>query len=115
MPLELDIEQRWKLAAASLKKLTGKSVDLQGALFLIGVQELGQGIRNFSKEEKQDLMHIATCRLLSSLGYYNLVGHDEDGWPIWERNANLPKLELTEQDKLLKTCVADYLESHDLL
>jgi hypothetical protein len=110
MPIELETEQRWKLAQDKLNAITGKQVDLQGALFLIGVQELGQGIKIFSKEEKQDLMHIATCRVLSPLGYFRLLGHDADGWPIWEANEELPFLKMQEQDKLLKTCIADYLE-----
>lgn len=115
MALELETEQRWKLAQNALKDITGKQVDLQAALFLIGVQELGQGIKNFSKEEKQDLMHIATCRLLSPLGYYHLIGHDGDGWPLWEANQQLPFLAMPEQDKLLKTCIADYLEEHGMI
>lgn len=115
MPKELDAEQRWKLAQKSLKNLLGKEPDLQAALFLIGVQELGQGPRSYSKEEKQDLMHIATCRLLSTLGYYTLLGQDEQGWPLWEPSQNLPHLNLAEQEKLLKTCVADYLEEAGVL
>lgn len=115
MPKELELEQKWKLAQRSLKELTGKEPDLQAALFLIGVQELGQGPRSYSKEEKQDLMHIATCRLLSQLGYYTLTGQDAEGWPLWEPTQSLPHLTLAEQEKLLKSCVVEYLVEHELL
>ena len=55
--------------------------DLNAILFLVGIQELGRMKPNFTKEEKQDLMHIAVCRLLSEDGYYEFVGRDDDGWP----------------------------------
>jgi hypothetical protein len=58
--------------------------NLNGILFLIGVQELGRWKTEFTKEEKQDLMHIAVCRLLSYDGYYEFKGRDAAGWPHWE-------------------------------
>lgn len=82
--------------------------DLNAILFLIGVQELGRWQQTFSKEEKQDLMHIAVCRLLSYDGYYEFVGRDADGWPHWEKVAGTPKLDLAEQERLLKTKVIQY-------
>jgi len=46
--------------------------DLQSILYLIGIQELGRWDpeKNFSKEEKQDLMHVAVCTLLEEDGYF---------------------------------------------
>ncbi len=41
-----------------------KLPDLQSILFLIGIQELGFVQHEFTKEEKQDLMHVAVCALL---------------------------------------------------
>ncbi len=80
----------------------GSELDLQAILFLIGVNELGQGYRDFTKEEKINLLHIAICRLLSKQGYYKLVGKDEDGWPHWTTNKELPLLEPDEQTVLIK-------------
>ena len=79
-------------------------------LFLIGVQELGAGKKNFSKEEKQDLMHIAICKVLSLSGFYELEGLDEGGWPHWKLIKPLPHFDLMEQEKLLKMQVLDYFE-----
>ena len=53
--------------------------DLNAVLFLIGMQELGKPQVKFTKEEKQDLMHIAVCHLLSEDGYIEYKGMDEDG------------------------------------
>jgi len=65
--LELDKKWAWLLAELD-NKLGKKPKDLNGVLFLIGVQELGRGHAHFSKEEKQDLLHIAICKALSLSG-----------------------------------------------
>ena len=79
-------------------------------LFLIGVQELGRGARFYSKEEKQDLMHIAICKVLSQSGYYHLEGTDSQGWPHWKLVKKLPRFDLLEQERLLKMHVIEYFE-----
>ena len=105
-----ELKQDWTVLTSRLAVQFDVDPDLQGILFLIGVQELGQGNRRFTKDEKQDLMHIATCRLLSSYGYYALSGVDEEGWPHWELIQKLPVLSLKEQDLLLKRAVLDYFK-----
>ncbi len=55
--------------------------NLDAMLFLIGVQELGRWKEEFTKEEKQDLMHIAICRLLSYDGHMNLSAVTIRGGP----------------------------------
>ena len=87
--------------------------DLNAVLFLIGVQELGRGHTHFSKEEKQDLLHIAICKVLSYSGYYLLDGVDADGWPHWVLQKKLPRFDLLEQEQLLKWNVLEYFE-HEL-
>ena len=108
---DLDLEKRWQRLLESLGEAIGKKPgDMNGVLFLIGVQELGKGKRNFSKEEKQDLMHIAICKVLSLSGFYELEGLDEEGWPHWKKVKNLPHFDLLEQEKLLKMHILDYFE-----
>ncbi|HNM25135.1 MAG TPA: hypothetical protein PKL15_06880 [Saprospiraceae bacterium] len=84
--------------------------DLNTVLFLIGIQELGRWKKGFSKEEKQDLMHIAVCRLLSYEGYFEFVGRDADGWPHWKQVLDLPKRDTAEQEKLLKLYAVQYFK-----
>ena len=108
---DLDLERDWASLLASLESIIGKKPkDLNGVLFLIGVQELGMGQKTFSKEEKQDLMHIAICKVLSYSGYYELEGQDKDGWPHWRVLKKLPHFDLLEQEKLLKLHVLEYFE-----
>jgi len=108
--LELDRKWNWLLSEVD-SRLGKKPKDLNGLLFLIGVQELGRGGVSFSKEEKQDLMHIAICKVLSLSGYYRLDGLDKDGWPHWTLIKKLPHFDLLEQEKLLKIHVLEYFES----
>lgn len=107
-----ELKDEWTFLTKRLETQFGEAPDLQAILFLIGVQELGKGPSNFSKDQKQDLMHIATCRLLSSYGYYELDGLDEDGWPHWKRIGKLPVLTLKEQDLVLKRAVLDYFRDN---
>ena len=103
-----NLKSKWEELCQKLSADFGEAPDLQIVLFLIGVQELGKGPLKFSKDEKQDLMHIAVCRLLSTFGYYELIGHDQDGWPHWQLINKLPPLSLREQDLLLKQAAVEY-------
>ena len=95
---DLDHERKWNSLLEDLNEIIGKKPkDLNGVLFLIGVQELGKGSKMFSKEEKQDLMHIGICKVLSLTGYYKLEGLDKDGWPHWKLIKKLPHFDLLEQ------------------
>ena len=81
---ELDFE--WVRIKHIVKDALGRDVlpDFQTILFLIGIQELGLIQHDFTKEEKQDLMHIAVCRLLAYDDYYEFIGRDGDGWPHYK-------------------------------
>jgi hypothetical protein len=108
---DLSLDRKWNALLEDLNDLIGKKPkDLNGVVFLIGVQELGRGNQNFSKEEKQDLMHIGICKVLSLSGYYELDGLDKEGWPHWKLVKKLPHFDLLEQEKLLKMHVMEYFE-----
>lgn len=87
--------------------------DLNTVLFLIGIQELGRWKKNFTKEEKQDLMHIAVCSLLSHDGYFEFVGRDEDGWPHFRQVVEMPKQSTHDQERLLKINAVRYFKDAD--
>ncbi|SOE21591.1 hypothetical protein SAMN06298216_2049 [Spirosomataceae bacterium TFI 002] len=104
-----DLAEKWSKIMYFLQQTLGKKPsDLKGVLFMIGVQELGKGAQSFSKEQKQDLIHIATCKVLSIGGYYELMGQDEEGWPHWELVKKLPPFDLFNQENLLKHYVIEY-------
>jgi hypothetical protein len=105
-----DLQVRWLKLRIKLKEKYGIKPDMDGVLFLIGVQELGTGKQVYSKEQKQDLMHIAVCTVLSQSGYYVIEGFDEEGWPHFKQLKALPEFNLFEQENFLKDHVLLYFE-----
>jgi hypothetical protein len=110
MSLEIkDNQEIWSNLIRFLKETTGKKPnDLNSVLFLIGIQELGKGNLRFSKEEKQDILHIAICKVLSFGGFYSLDGIDEEGWPHWQLLKPLPLFDILTQETLLKHYIIEY-------
>ena len=106
-----ELEKNWLVLRQKLKAQFGKAPDLNAVLMLIGIRELGSVKEKFSKEEKQDLMHVAVCKLLSSEGHYIFSHTDADGWPHYESNKKIPALNLKEQDELLKRKIVAYFEA----
>ena len=82
--------------------------DLNAVLYLIGIQELGRAQEKFTKEEKQDLMHIAICHLLSEEGYFEFEGMDADGWPHWKPLIPVDIRGVEAQEALLRRKVVEY-------
>jgi hypothetical protein len=110
--VDLQFEQRWRTLVKDLSaRFDAGTLDLNAILFLIGVQELGQHAREFKKDEKVALMHIAICVLLRPYGYYRELGRDADGWPHFERIKDLPALGPEEQERLMKEAVLAYFEA----
>ena len=108
-----DLFVRWMRLEEKLIERFGKKPDLETVLFLIGIQEFGQIFEKYTKEQKQDLMHIAVCSLLSQSGYFVLEGHDEEGWPHFRQLKALPNHGLKEQEDFLKDNVLLYFEQHN--
>lgn len=108
--MKLDYDPEWNLLLEKLKILFGKIPDLNALLFLIGVQELGKGPLDFSKEQKQDLMNVGLCTVLVNSGYYKLTGTDNEGWPIFDTLKAMPKFTLEEQEYFIKSHVKDYFK-----
>lgn len=106
------LETQWEHLLDNLETRIGKKPgDLNGVLFLIGVQELGQGAKRFTKEQKQDLMHIGICKVLSLSSYYSLEYTDNDGWPHYKLDRALPPGDVLKQEALLKMHVIEYFKN----
>ena len=110
------LKQRWNAVVKHLSDAfaDGEELDLDGVLFLIGVQELQMGFKRFKKDEKVNLLHIAICRVLEPLGYYRYDGRDRDGWPHYEVLKPLPPLKAGEQAILMKSAIVQYFEEEGL-
>ena len=107
---EEDFERKWQKVVYHFIQLTGKKPNMDIILFMIGIQELGKGQLQFTKEQKQDLMHVAVCKVLSQSGYYILEGNDEEGWPHYKQVKELPVMIAMEQENFIKDHVLLYFE-----
>jgi hypothetical protein len=108
-----DLQYRWLNLESKLAERFGKKPDMEAILFLIGIQELGQLKEKFTKEQKQDLMHVAICSLFSQSGYYELEKKDADGWPHFRQLKSLPALSATEQENFMKDHILLYFQIHN--
>lgn len=110
-----DLQIRWWNLEQKLVERFGKKPDLESILFLIGIQELGDIRKKFSKEQKQDLMHVAVCSVLMPGGYYEIERIDQDGWPHFKQLKAMPNMQAFEQENFLKDYVLLYFNQHDLI
>jgi hypothetical protein len=108
-----DLQQRWWNLEAKLVERFGKKPDMETVLFLIGIQEFGDIKEKFTKEQKQDLMHVAVCNLLAQSGYYELDNVDADGWPHFRQLKPMPDMNMVEQENFLKDHILLYFEQHN--
>ena len=104
------LKEYWEELVSRLSKqfTDGDPIDLDGIIYIIGVQELGKTDQKFEKDDKINLMHIAICRLLEPFGYYAFDYFDEDGWPHYQVLEQLPPLKAGEQSVLMKEAVVLY-------
>ncbi|MBK5210632.1 MAG: hypothetical protein JJE44_14190, partial [Flavobacteriaceae bacterium] len=104
--LKEDWEKVLNILSATFSE--GEALNLDAIIYLIGVQELGQGAKEFKKDDKVNLMHIAICRLLEPFGYYEFDFFDNDGWPHYKVLEELPPLKSGEQTVLMKEAIVLY-------
>ena len=106
------LKEKWDFLTEKLteKFSEGEELNVDGVIYLIGVQELGQGYRTFKKDAKLNLMHIAICILLEPYGYYEFDFFDKDGWPHYKVVTELPNLKPGEQTVLMKEAIIYYFE-----
>jgi hypothetical protein len=106
------LKEKWEVLVAKLTHqfAEGDELNMDGIIYLIGVQELGQSHREFKKDEKVNLMHIAICKLLEPYGYYEFDYFDTDHWPHYKILTELPNLKPGEQTVLMKEAIINYFE-----
>ena len=108
----VNLKEKWELLVTKLTDqfADGDELNMDGIIYLIGVQELGKGNITFKKDEKVNLMHVAICKLLEPYGYYEFDFFDKDGWPHYKILTDLPSLKPGEQTVLMKEAIVNYFE-----
>lgn len=104
------LKARWQSLIDMLTKRFSDSEDLdvEGVLYLIGLQELGKFDQRFKKDDNVNLIHVGICTVLEPYGFYRFDFIDDDGWPHFELLEQLPALKPGEQSILIKTAIVEY-------
>tara|TARA_B100000767_G_C19778637_1_gene544491 strand:+ start:10391 stop:10759 length:369 start_codon:yes stop_codon:yes gene_type:complete len=105
-----ELKERWETLVSLL---TGRfseteTIDIEGILYLIGIQELGQIHKRFKKDDNVNIIHIGICSVLEPFGYYEFDYFDDDSWPHFKLVEELPPLKPGEQSVLMKDAVVHY-------
>jgi len=111
--MDFKLEQQFQELTKQIEADFGEGIDTEAIMVLIGVQELGQGYKKFSKDEKINLIHIATCTILEPYGYYKFTENDDDGWPHFETLESLPPLDSRQQEHLIKEAIIAYFRENE--
>ncbi len=106
--------EEWEKVLEFFRKnfTAGETPSLDTILYIIGVQELGKGFKNFTKDEKLNLMHLATCRILEPYGIYRQTHIDEEGWPHFEAVKSIPE---ANQEGFFKQAVIEYFKRNQII
>ncbi|MGB5500175.1 MAG: hypothetical protein WBM77_14685 [Maribacter sp.] len=117
MSRDVQLKERWEVLVEKLSGqfADGDTMELDAIIYLVGVQELGQYHKEYKKDEKLNLMHIAICRLLEPYGYYEFDFFDEEGWPHYTIKEELPALKAGEQSVLMKEAIVSYFLEKDYI
>lgn len=108
------IEKKWE----KIKKFfisnfdINESLELETILYLIGIRELGTGKLQFEKEDKIDLIYMATCKLLEPLGYFQFEKKDDFGWSYFKQLKKVDNLSEKQQYELLKKSSVMYFDKY---
>ena len=109
--MENAIEEKWERVQKFVKERFDENLDAQTILFVIGLQELGLGMRKYEKQEKLDIIHIGICTVLLPFGYYKFIGNDNEGWPHFKNIKKLPnRLKGEHQQNFIKEAIIKYFD-----
>ncbi|MBH45606.1 MAG: hypothetical protein CMC93_03215 [Flavobacteriaceae bacterium] len=111
------LKERWEelVTVLSDRFSDGEALDVEGILYLVGLQELGQVHGKMKKDDNVNLIHIGICAVLEPFGYYRFDCIDDEGWPHFELLEELPPLKPGEQSVMMKEALVSYFLKRALI
>ena len=106
-----EFEREWDELVLKVSKHFRVSAEYEFILFVTGIQEMGWGLREFSKTEKMDLINVARCRILVRQGYIKETGIDAEGFPIFEASPKLKSMMPSFKNQLIKKGLIEYFKT----
>ncbi len=75
------------------------------------MQSVGRGYEpDLPKERKQSLIMEGSYLAFETIDHYRRMGLERNGFWIWEKMTNLPKLSTEDQEKLLQIGILNYFD-----
>tara|TARA_B110000263_G_C15236611_1_gene477345 strand:- start:517 stop:879 length:363 start_codon:yes stop_codon:yes gene_type:complete len=114
---DLELKIRWENLISYLtnKFSDSEDIDVEGVLYLIGLQELGQINKTFKKDDNVNIIHIAICTVLEPYGFYEFDYFDNEKWPHFKFVKKLPPLKPGEQSILMKEAIVQYFVKKEVI
>lgn len=109
--MEIDINKEWETLTDKISIQFNTVVNFEFVLFLIGIQYRGCGFKDFSRNEKLDLINLARCLMLSNAGFLKQVEEAAGEWPKFEQNGSMEVLPQGEQNKVIKSEIIKYFNN----
>ncbi len=106
-----EFEQEWDKLILRVSKHFKVSAEYEFILFVLGIQEMGWGFREYSKTEKMDLINVARCRILVRQGYIKETGIDNEGFPLFKASSKLKSMMPSFQNQLIKKGLIEYFKT----
>jgi len=108
------VARGWPALRAWLDDVLGCGDDLEGVLFLVGLQELHREFTpDLDKASKQRIINEGTYCVLESLGCFERIGQEADGYWIWEPHEDFPdNLSSSQQELLLRAGILRYFDRY---
>ncbi len=101
----------WEELLENLNKSLGINKNLMSVLFIMGLQEKGSGFKNYSQEEKTEIIKTVQFNLLCKNDYYIKPAKDLNGQAIWIENPDKEIPDGNAYEKLLKNLVLNYFNT----
>lgn len=105
-------QEKWDQLKSLLNTRFGEDFDMNGILFLIGIQELATIPDTLGKQEKIEIIHVAVCKLLSLFGCYEFERIDADGWPHYLPTETLKGIPRNRENRFIQEAIIRYFEDY---
>jgi hypothetical protein len=112
---EAELKQRWQQLESALAVKAGRKPTLAEILLFIGIREAGISLKSFTENEREDLIQLAVCTILTQAKYYELIWVDATGWPHFKQLKPLPFKNLAEGEEFLKKYLLLFDGSNNLV
>jgi len=99
----------WAGVKENFKQNYGEYPTVLSLLFIIGLGETPSQPA-YTKEQKQDVIHVGLCKILEQVGVYRFSHLDDEQWPHYQLNDNAKEINIEKQENYIKQLIIQYFK-----